>query len=709
MRFLKIYSIIIFLLISSFTLAQDFQIDVLKLKLRRAKEDTSKVNILNSLSQDLYTSEPQEALLYSLEAKLLADKLDYKNGKAYALKYTGLAYYIQGEYVQVIVNWEEALKIFEEIDDKNGIANMLSNLGAVYNNQGNDAKALELYVKSLDLAKEINDTIRRITTFNNIGLVYSKKVASENIALENYHKALELSNEVNYYHGIATATLNIGELYYQQNKYNEALEFLNKSFVAYKIINSIHITDALTYIGKVYVEMEDYDNAIKNQKQSFDIAKEMGAQLEMAKALLGMAETYQKLGNENKALKYFKEAVGIAKSLDAKYLKLDAYKGLADSYAGISDYKKAYEYLNLVTVLKDTIFSDRNQELINNTRVKYEIEGMQQENEILKKDIEIREVRNKTQRLVIFFLILGFIVTSIQTALLYRANRQKRKANNILKDKNDVIFNQKKEIMDSITYAKRIQVSTLPDLEEFKSDLSDIFVLFKPKDVVSGDFYWLTKVEDKIIVAAADCTGHGVPGAFMSMLGAASLNVIVNKEYVTHTGVILRKLRKEVIRALQQKGERGEQRDGMDISLCTIDMDKKELQFSGANNPIYIVRKSNLPPVNGIEAYQAGNYSLYEIKGDKMPVGFYVKMDKYRDHEIKLYEDDMIYMFSDGYADQFGGPKGKKFKYKPFKDLLLSNADKSFTQQNNIFESTIDLWKKDYEQIDDILVLGFKV
>jgi serine phosphatase RsbU (regulator of sigma subunit) len=285
----------------------------------------------------------------------------------------------------------------------------------------------------------------------------------------------------------------------------------------------------------------------------------------------------------------------------------------------------------------------------------------------------------------------------------------------------DVISEQNREITDSIHYAKRIQNAILPTPEFRQKLLKEHFILFKPLNIVSGDFYWMASLENRTIVVTADCTGHGVPGAFMSMLGAAFLNEIINKEYITHTGVILRRLRKQVIDALQQKGAEMEQKDGMDIVICSIDFSTMTLQFSGANNPLYIIRQKSMPAINiAVELYKTQDledYILYEIRPDNMPIAIHVKMDKFATHEIKLEQEDSLYMFSDGFADQFGGPKGKKFMYKHFKELLLSIQKKSMNEQAEILDQTIEDWKsytdnhsgKKFEQIDDISVLGIKI
>ena len=253
---------------------------------------------------------------------------------------------------------------------------------------------------------------------------------------------------------------------------------------------------------------------------------------------------------------------------------------------------------------------------------------------------------------------------------------------------------QQREIMDSIVYAKRIQTAALPIEKNYaKEIISDHFVLFKPKDIVSGDFYWLGQKNGKTIIIAADCTGHGVPGAFMSMLGISFLNKIVNEKGITEPDEILNNLRKNVIYALHQTGAENESKDGMDITVCTILHDKMKLQFAGANNPLYFIREGQ----------------MQVIKGDKMPVAYYDFMQPFKLHELDIKKQDVFYQFSDGYADQFGGPKGKKFMYKPFRRLLSAISEKPMDEQKIILDSKIEEWRGDIEQVDDIVVMGVRL
>jgi len=217
-----------------------------------------------------------------------------------------------------------------------------------------------------------------------------------------------------------------------------------------------------------------------------------------------------------------------------------------------------------------------------------------------------------------------------------------------------------------------------------------------------------------LIIAVVDCTGHGVPGAFMSMLGTSFLREIVVKEYMTNPGIILKRLRKEIIHTLKQKGTSGEQKDGMDMALISVNLDTLEMQFAGANNPLYIVRGGQNPqgltkpkPLQNLEGLTK-DY-IEEIKGDKMPISIYIRMEPFKNNNIKLEKGDCIYLFTDGFADQFGGPRNRKFMYKQFKDILLQNCHKPMTEQKEVIESAFDNWRGDSEQIDDVTVVGIRI
>jgi serine phosphatase RsbU (regulator of sigma subunit) len=264
----------------------------------------------------------------------------------------------------------------------------------------------------------------------------------------------------------------------------------------------------------------------------------------------------------------------------------------------------------------------------------------------------------------------------------------------VVTEQRDQILDKNERINDSIKYAKRIQDAVMPSTDYLDEILPDYFILNKPRDIVSGDFYWVGHKEHKLIVVAADSTGHGVPGAFMSMLGVSLLNEVTSTGEHKSAGTILNEVRLKIKKSLKQTGERDEQKDGFDMALCIIDLENNKLEFAGAYNPLYLIR----------------NHDLIEIKADKMPVGIHIKeRGLFTTHETNLQSNDKIYMFSDGYIDQFGGDKGQKFKTKAFKELILSVREKPVEMQKNILLETFENWKGNYDQVDDLLVFGIKI
>ncbi|MBN2683264.1 MAG: DUF4154 domain-containing protein [Bacteroidales bacterium] len=372
-----------------------------------------------------------------------------------------------------------------------------------------------------------------------------------------------------------------------------------------------------------------------------------------------------------------------------------------------------------------------------------------QKAEIKKQESELSHLIDKvnTQNLIIYLFVFLSLVMAGLGYFIYRSYKIKKKANKLLNEKNiaimeqneeirqqkeeietqrdaieiqrDQIIEQKEEIMDSIVYAQRIQRAILPPEDYIGRNLDSYFILNKPRDIVSGDYYWFTEYEDSVIVAAADCTGHGVPGAFMSMLGVAFLNEIVNKGTKHSANEILNLLRAQVIKALRQTGKEGEAKDGMDIAMVVIEKNGKSIQYAGANNPMYLVRLKDSPVIEDAKTVENDTHILYEIKADKMPIGIYgEEIVSFTNKEIELVKGDSIYVFSDGYADQFGGPRGKKFMYKTFKELLLEIQPRGMHEQFKILDETIENWKAHhdpvqnndhFEQIDDILVIGVRM
>jgi serine phosphatase RsbU (regulator of sigma subunit) len=358
------------------------------------------------------------------------------------------------------------------------------------------------------------------------------------------------------------------------------------------------------------------------------------------------------MGQADKAEERIKQSLRMAQELRAMSLEAEAYSALAYHYELAGQFEKAFKNYKLYQKTRESVQSDEAQSRLRNIEISHAIEKSEKEKEIYRlRHVELKEAYDKIEEINI-------------------------------------------EITASINYARRIQQAILPRPSEIRGLKEKIFILYLPKDVISGDFYWFSRAGKKLIITAGDCTGHGVPGALMSMLGISFLGEIVNNRRITESGLILNELRKEVQRALHQKGVSDEAKDGMDISLCVINSSRNIIQYSGANNNLYLIR----------------NGELIDYRADRMPIGIYDLVDRdFTSQNIQTKPGDLIYMFSDGYADQFGGPDHKKFKSSTLKAILTEIHESPLPEQKEILEKRFLDWKGNGPQIDDVLILGMKL
>ena len=468
--------------------------------------------------------------------------------------------------------------------------------------------------------------------------------------------------------------------------------------------------------GLVYSRQSEFQKAEEYLLRAIEILTKQGDERAVTQYMIEYAGILQHKGEIKKGITSAKVSFGNATKNNFLEFERDAAYRLAKLYQISGKYDSAYYYQSRYINANDSIKNFKNIQKMADLRTEFEVAKKQAEVEVLRKN-KIIQLIVIVGLVLILFLAMGLILL-----YYYSLKRSKRlsaalderrilleKQSQELKKQQEELRHQKEEIISSINYAKYIQSSILPKEEQLESLLGEHLVLYKPKDIVSGDFYWISNIENKTVIAAVDCTGHGVPGAFMSMLGTALLNEIINKEYITHPGVILRRLRKEVINSLKQKGESGEQKDGMDIALCTLDLENMKLQFSGANNPLYLIRKSNLEKAGILRCDLGGDDQLYEIKGDLMPIGINDRMDNFTFHEIKIFKGDTFYLFTDGFPDQFDGRDSKKYGYRKFREQLIRNNSLTMADNKIILEKVLYEWMGDNSQIDDILVIGFRI
>jgi serine phosphatase RsbU (regulator of sigma subunit) len=641
--------------------------------------------------------------------------------KTIAASYNNIAniYRAQANYPEALRNHSTSLKIRQLIGDEQGISSSYNNIGIVFEDQGNYVEALKNYFNALKIKEAMGDKEGVSIALNNIGNVYFSQ-NNYHDALKKYVASLKLREEIEDKNGIADSYGNIGNVYFNQSNYSEALK---NYFIALKIKEKIGdsqgVASAYTNIGAAYLHQVNYQEALKNQLASLKIVTTIGDKLGACAAYNNIGSIYVQQKKYASAAEYYNKAKELAKEIGYKELLKESYNGLMKTDSAKGNFKGAFQNYKMYNVYSDSLNNEDVSKKILQSQMTYDFEKKEavteaeHKNELQSQHL-ISEEKNRKQNIIIISVIIGLFLVAVFAIMIFRSLRITSKQKNIieLKEKetqqqNEIITIQKhlveekhKEITDSINYAERIQRSFIATKDLLDENLKEYFVFFKPKDVVSGDFYWASRlvsssgVENKNLfaLAIADSTGHGVPGAIMSLLNVTSLEKAI--EHHINPADILNHTRQTIIERLKKDGSEDGGKDGMDCSLLVFDFANKLLNIATANNPVWIIR---------------GN-EIIEIKPDKMPVGKSDKQDMpFTLHTIELQQGDTIYALTDGFPDQFGGPNGKKFMSKKLKELLLANAHLPIPQQKELLETTFKNWIGDLEQVDDVCMVGIRV
>ena len=708
---------------------------------RNVKDKRILVDALTSLGV-LYDDSGNSAKAVNLlnDALNLSKEINYRNGIVRSINNLGFSYYFTNKYTEAIEYFEESYKLCEEVNDTNSMELNARLLGACYYRQGNYTKAVEKYIESLKLSDKLGNTYVVAGNMNNIANVYKvQKYYDE--AFEYYIQSKNVYRDVNDSSRLAISYNNLGNLLREKvdhitdtlkkaGKYSseDSLNFIKDYLQAKKYIDSsIFIIEKLNdssnlggkYFNKanILVKLKRYNEALYEFQKAINIAEKLNDERQISQFLMGAGELYFKMNNYNKSLEYTQRSQKIAEKLELIEYQKGNFEIMSWVYEKYGNYYMALENYKKYIEKKDIMFNEESQKTIRQMKEIYESDKKQQEIKRLADLDDANQKIIKTQKKVNIAIGFGAVILLAFLIFAFMQLRVIKRKNILLNEKNiqisqqkeeieaqrdeiqeqrDVVMKQKEEITDSIHYAQRIQKAVLPSDELAGSILPEHFILFRPRDIVSGDFYWMTKKNNRVITVAADCTGHGVPGAFMSMLGVSFLNEIVNKLEKPEAHLILNHLRDYVKTTLDQTGKKDEAKDGMDISLTIYDFNKKTVEYAGAYNPMYIVRK--------------GEEEVIEYKADKMPIGIYIKeKESFTKHEVQLQSGDMVYTFSDGFIDQFGGDSGRKFMSRPFKQLLLDIQKKSMADQREILYKAFDKWRGEYPQIDDVIILGIRI
>lgn len=596
--------------------------------------------------------------MYQYSKKLNDLATEYKKAKFIILANNVSGSYLQsiGQVNKACDHYFKSLRISDSINNKNGVSSSYSYLAGLYNDEKSYEKSLYYHRKALEIRKLLKNQTLVASSYNNIGIAYDNMRKFDS-ARYYYNAALNIRAQLKDTVSMASVFINLGEHFLLRELADSAMFFYNKAIAIYSKIPDVY--------SVAWTEL-NYSKALTQLK---------------------------KYKESNRLI--WKTMLFTVPNKELSMLSR-SYEGLFKNYSGLRQFDSALIYYQKMTLLSDSMLDIDTKQHAIEQELAYQYELKEQVTQAQQKEKDAVAFKDKQRQKTLFYAISVVLGLTVVIALLiYKGLKQQQKNNNIIslqkqevEKQKELVEEHRKEILDSIHYAKRIQNTLLAHHEFVDENLPNNFVLFNPKDIVSGDFYWATKHGDNFYLAVCDSTGHGVPGAFMSLLNIGFLNEAINEKDILEPNEVFNHVRKRLISSISKEG----QKDGFDGILLRINQKTKEITYAAAHNaPILI--SSNV---------------IIELEKDKMPVGKGERDENFTLHSIKMKAGDTLYLYTDGYADQFGGPRGKKFKYKPLNELLLSINSKSLKEQSEILQQTFNEWKGNLEQVDDVCVIGVK-
>ncbi|MEO6302743.1 MAG: tetratricopeptide repeat protein [Bacteroidia bacterium] len=684
-------------------------------------DDTLRISTLINLSKEYVARRDySKAIKYASISKIISEKLVNavdisvsKNWLANAIQSIAYTFENQENYSNALSQYKKELVLREEVGDNFKTSFCLNKIGELYNFQDNFAASLDYYYKALKLINEVTNKDEALTIYNNLGIAYDRQ-KNYSKALEYYNKVLELSKELGDQNTMGISYSNIGTVYAEQGKNEQSIECFYKFLkIAEESGNKKNIAIAYLNISNIYEMLDDFDKAFETQFKALKIFKEIGNQGELALINQNIGVSFiskvkrsssDKAKNITEARKYFTTALQL-------YQKIGQVEGISQTYEYLSEledmsgnHQVSLQYYKMHIQFRDSLNKLIDNEKSIRAEMNYEFDQKETLTKLeqARKQDAAKEINDKQKALLNLFIV-AFIFMVVLAVLIFRSNRNKQRANKIIMLQKQEVERQKslgeekqRQIIASINYAKRIQESILVSEDQITAHIPELFITYLPKDIVSGDFYWYSNQGDESFIVVADCTGHGVPGAFLSMVGSTLLNEIVNHKKILGPAQIINALATGLSGTLVNKDKEELNTDGMDISICKINHKTKKLYFAGANQSIFIVDsdsvkeiKPQISSINGIFAVD--------------------KTEKIKALEFDLAENVMVYMSTDGYVDQIGEETKKKFLTSRYEKLLRAIHSLQIEKQRYMLEETFEEWKGDTKQIDDVLVIGFKI
>lgn len=639
----------------------------------------------------------------ALEHLYAAERMNpgsFKEEKIFTCNYLGYVYWHKSEYNMALYYHHKALSLAVDTSlSRSPLAFTYLMLGGDHYDLGDYVKTSEYYFKSLQLYEQLNDPAGQIMAHNRLSKLYYKLKDFQR-AKQHTAKAQSLNRNVNYVREIAISFNSLGNVYIETGVTDSALHYFKNTLFYFKKCGDV-IGQAIACInlGDTYFQLyektkadPDLEEAYNYYQMSYMLNKKVDNKFGIIYGLWGMSDIDMSRNAPDAALQNYRKALDQARVIKAKSEEYNLYWKMYKVFDQKGNKDSSFHYLKGYVELKNSMENEEQTKALLRQESKYEItKKIDEKNAELKKDRLIEEEKSKRKNYLILAVILIMIVLAYAVFISVKRLRTIESQNKLINSINNTLTVQKTEIMDSITYARRIQEAILPSVKDLNQNLHDGFLLYSPKDIIAGDFYWMEKAGDQVLIAVADCTGHGVPGALVSVVCSNALNRSLLEFGIKEPGKILDKTRELVLETFSRSDK--DVKDGMDISLISIDAKTKKIKWAGANNPIWYTN----------------NGEIAEIVANKQSIGKTEHPVPFTTHELQLKKNDCIYLFTDGYADQFGGKKGKKFKYKPLKGLLEKNSTLPMQEQKHLLEQTLREWKGELEQVDDICIIGVRI
>lgn len=640
-------------------------------------------------------------------------RINTGNKKGLAISYANIASVLKtlGDNLKAREYAEKAINTYEEANDRAGLMKAFNAAGNIYLNLGRYVEALNHYQNALTIAEEENDlNMKGIILVNSGNVHYLRKDFDE--AITSYKNGAVILEKTNDKRNRANAINNTGSVYLEKSLYDSSEIFFKQALaLREEVKDEIGISETLNNLGALYIKTKDFVAAKKHVTRSLEISRKTGRLDGLPESLLALSVLAIEKKEFIPARRFVTEALAISRQSGNLANLVASYRVFYTIEKEAGNYKEALLWHEKVLAAGDSLLNEETKETLIKAQYKYEYnrkaiaDSLKTEGE--KKITLIQLKQEKTRRSALYgglFLLLLFgLFMFNRFKVTQKQKKQIEMQKTEVENQKQIVDIKQKEILDSISYAKRLQDAILPPENFWHRYLPESFILYLPKDIVAGDFYWMHAALGNqkdggnsgfVFFAVADCTGHGVPGAMVSVVCSNALNRTVQEFGITDPGKILDKVRELVIETFEKSDK--DVKDGMDISLCclqTLNNELITLKWAGANNPLWLIRDGD----------------LVSFTSDKQPIGKYAEQKNFTTHTIKIQKNDLLYLFTDGYADQFGGEKGKKLKYKQLAAIIKENAGKEINSQKNVLEKTFSEWKNNLEQVDDVLIIGIKI